>query len=76
MKCYLRIGDDYLTDAKRYRSKREACDVFREVAEDLGRFEQSVDGWIHYANNTDELQEYPDFFLSLGPRGGLHIERT
>ena len=76
MKTYLRIGNDYLDNAKRYRSKRDAIHAFLEVARELARFEQRIDATLHYARSKSELAEYPDFILSLGPRGGLRIERA
>jgi hypothetical protein len=76
MKTYLRIGSDYLDDAKRYRSKKAAIAEFKHVASELARYEQRIDASLHYARNYDELHEYPDFVLSLGPRGGVKIERA
>ncbi len=76
MKTYLRIGSDYLNDAKRYRSKNGAIEAYRLVATELARYEQRIDASLHYARNHDELHEYPDFVLSLGPRGGVKIERA
>lgn len=76
MKTYLRIGSDYLEDAKRYSSKKAAIAAFHRVASELWRYEQRIDASLHYARTQDELQEYPDFVLSLGPRGGVKVERT
>ena len=75
MKTYLRIGDDHLEQAKRYASKSAAVDAFLEVARDLDRYGQRIEASLHYARTKAELVEYPDFILSLGPRGGLKIER-
>lgn len=74
MKTYLRIGSDYLEDAKRYPSKRAALAAFREVAEELARYGQRIEASLHYANNKEELAEYPDYTVALGPRGGLKVE--
>ena len=76
MKAYLRVGDDYLEQAKAYSSKRAACVAFRREAEELAEYDQTLEASIHYANSKAELVEYPDFVLSLGPRGGLKVERT
>lgn len=71
MKCYLRMGSDTIFDVKRYASIKDAEDAYREVAEDLARFDQQIDATIHIANNRDELVEDADYHLALGPRGGL-----
>lgn len=76
MKTYLRIGSDYLEDAKRYRSKKAAIAAYHHVASELARYDQRIDASLHYARTKDELQEYPDFVLSLGLRGGVRVERT
>ena len=76
MKTYLRIGSDYLDDAKRYRSKKRAIEAFYRVASELARHDQRIEASLHYARTKDELQEYPDFVLSIGPRGGVKVERT
>ena len=76
MKTYLRIGSDYLDEAKRYSSKKGAIEAYRRIAIELARYGQRIDASLHYARNYDELHEYPDFVLSLGPRGGVKIERA
>jgi hypothetical protein len=76
MRTYLRIGADYLEDAKRYASKADALAAYLEVAQELAQFDQRIEASLHYARTKAELVEYPDFVLSLGPRGGLKIERT
>lgn len=76
MKTYLRIGTDYLDDAKRYPSKKRAIEAFHKVASELARYDQHIEASLHYARTKGELQEYPDFILSLGPRGGVRVERT
>lgn len=73
---FLRIGDDYLDEAQAFRLKGDAVAEFAEVARDLDRFEQRIEASIHIACNRDELAEYPDFVLSLGPRGGVRCERV
>ena len=74
--CYLRIGDDYLEDAKRFLSVRAACDHFRSVANELDSYGQRIEATIHVAPDRYCVAEYPDFVLSLGPRGGLRVERA
>lgn len=74
--CYLRFSNDYLDDAQRCSSKKEAIAEFRAVAEELARYDQVIEGAIHYAKSKSELDEYPDFVLSLGPRGGVAVSGT
>lgn len=72
MKCFLRIGNDTLEDAVFCRSIKYAEDEFRAVAEEFVRFGNvPPSATIHIANTRDEVVEYPDFFLELGPRGGV-----
>ena len=74
--CYLRIGSDYLEDAVRYSSLTSAKDAYFECAHQLDRFGQSIGATIHIADRKSELQEYPDYVLALGRRGGLVCERA
>ena len=75
MTCFLRVGNDYLEDAERHATKADAIAAFAETARELARYDQRIEATLHYAANRDELQEYPDFVLSLGPRGGIRCER-
>ena len=59
---------------ERHASKKDASLAFLEVARDLDRYGQAIEATLHIAPNRDEIAEYPDFVLSLGPRGGLKIE--
>ena len=74
--CFLRIGNDYLDAATRCDSIRAACAEFRDIAGGLARFDQRIEGSIHLAPCKAQVVEYPDFVLSLGPRGGLRVERA
>ena len=76
MTYYLCVGADPLDDACGYARKSDALDTFRDVAEGLARFGQSIEGTIHIADKRSEIVEYPDFVLSLGPRGGVRCERA
>lgn len=71
MKCYLRVGNDYLDDATACPSIRYAVNEFRAVAEELDRYGQRIEASVHIANSRDEIAEYPDYVLELGPRGGV-----
>jgi hypothetical protein len=74
--CYLRIGNDSIGAVTRCESIRAACEEFRGIAEGLARFGQEIDASVHIAPTRDEVAEYPDLVLSLGPRGGLRVERA
>ena len=75
-KVYLRVGDDTLDEVTEYSSIRSAALAFQREAEDLARFDQPLEASLHFAPSKDEVVEYPDRVLSLGPRGGLRIENT
>lgn len=75
-RSYLRIGDDTLDDANGYNSVAAAGREFHRVATSLWRYGQRIEATIHIAPSRKEVVEYPDFVLSLGPRGGLKCERA
>ena len=75
MKCFLRMGNDPLEAAIQHGTKADAIAEFRESADELARYGQPIEATLHYAASFDDLAEYPDFALSLGPRGGTRCER-
>lgn len=74
--CFLREGSDYLADANEYQTLEAAKRSFRVGAEELAKYGQTLEASIHIARSIDEVHEYPDYVLSLGPRGGLVCERA
>jgi hypothetical protein len=76
MRAYLRVDCDPLERAIACHTISDAVSAFRRIARDLGRFEQRVEATLHFANSRGELAEYPDRVLSVGPRGGIRVERT
>ncbi|MCA8448871.1 hypothetical protein [Burkholderia vietnamiensis] len=77
MAYFLRMGGDYLDDAVKHTTKADAIAAFRETNEELDRFGNTpLDGSIHIADSKSTLDEYPDFVLSMGPRGGVKVERA
>lgn len=76
MAYFLRIGGDYLEDAVEYRTKTEAINAYKNTARELAKFGQGLEASIHIGDSRDEVVEYPDFVLSLGPRGGVRVERA
>lgn len=69
--CYLRYESDSLDNAEMHASMASACSKFLKTAKDLDRYGQRIEASIHIAAAKEELNEYPDYVLSLGPRGGL-----
>jgi len=72
--CYLRTGGDALEDAVAYLTIGAAVRDFEATARELDGYGQRIDASVHIAANFEELGEYPDIVLSLGPRGGLRKE--
>lgn len=75
---FLRMGSDYLADAVAYRSLEACKNVFRVTADELARYGQEIEATVHIAESREDLYDgdYPDYVLSLGPRGGLRCERA
>jgi hypothetical protein len=73
---YLREGNDRLEEATRCDTKAEAINLYRRNMEELHEYGQEHDAAIHIAENREALQEYPDWVLSRGPRGGVRVERA
>ena len=72
------IGTDHISDKRirAFETKAGAVFHYRHVAQELAEVGQTIDGTIHVAQRRDALVEYPDFILSLGPRGGVRVERA
>jgi len=73
---YLRIGSDDLDQARRYRTRADAVAAYGYAARELAEYGQDLGASIHLAPTRAELAEYPDLVLSLGPRGGIRVERA
>lgn len=76
MPYYLCVGSDTIEDSSRHQRLRDAVDAFRDVAEELGHYEQRIAASVHIAPKRSECDEYPDYVLSVGPRGGIRCERV
>ena len=76
MAYYLRIGRDYLDQAERHATLGDAKAEFREAAAELLRYGQRLEASVHIGKSKSELDEYPDYVLSVGPRDGMRCERT
>jgi len=73
---FLRMGSDDLDQACRYRTRADAVAAYGDAARELADYGQAIDASVHIAPTRAELVEYPDLVLSLGPRGGVRVERA
>ena len=75
---FLVLASDHISDRKRvmvFDTKRDAVSHYRSVADDFLRFSDvAPEATIHVAPSYAEAVEYPDFVLSIGPRGGTQVE--
>lgn len=76
MAYYLCLGDDSLDVAARHVTLRDAVATFRVIADDLGRIGQRIQATVHIAAKRSECDEFPDYILYVGPRGGVRCERA
>ena len=79
-RVYIRFDNQYLEDAEPCDSIAEAKRYFETTARDLARYGQEVTASLHVYDRRitegNHCQEYPDYLLSIGPRGGVRVERT
>jgi len=73
--CVLRFGSDALETADRHHSVASAIAAYRDAATELARYGQEIEATIHLTPSRGFPDEYPDYLLTLGPRGGLWVER-
>ena len=76
IKCYLVLSTDTLDEAIKCSSISYAVEEYRAIAQELGNYGQRIEASIHIANKRSEIAEYPDYVISLGPRGGVKKEST
>lgn len=76
MKCFLRIGGDTLEEVEVCCNLAEAKRRYYRGAVQLLQYDQRIEATIHIADRIEDVVEYPDYVLSLGPRGGLKCERA
>ena len=72
----LRMWYDTLDESERHATLRDAVAAYREIASELAGYGQHIEASIHIAAKRSECAEYPDYALTLGPRGGVRCERT
>lgn len=73
---YLRIGTDSVEEAACFLTLAAAVREFRFVAQELWSFGQSIEASLHRAPDREHVAEYPDWVLSIGPRGGIVVDRA
>jgi hypothetical protein len=73
---YLRIGDDTLEEAAGFLTRAAAVREFQIVATELWGFGQRLEATLHRAPDREHVAEYPDWVLSIGPRGGVVVDRA
>lgn len=80
MRYYLTLGTplDGLDSAPWYYTRQDAVSAFCDYAREGMRtgLDEYPTGAIHAAPSRDELNEYPDWILSIGPRGGVRVDRA
>lgn len=74
MRCYLLYAGSPHDEPIPFRSMSEAKDDFWVTAKELDRYGQAITASLHIAPTLLQMSEYPDYVLSLGPRGGLKVE--
>lgn len=76
IKCYLVLSTDTLDEAVKCSSISYAVGEYRAIAQEMDNYGQRIFASVHIASKRSEIAEYPDFVLSLGPRGGIKKEST
>ncbi len=54
----------------------DAATAFARTARELWRYGQRVEASLHFLKYNGTWEEYPDYLLSIGPRGGIKRERA
>jgi hypothetical protein len=73
---YLLLESDSIEEAIKCPSVRSAKTKYSEIARELDRYGQSIDATVHISASRSAIEEYPDYILSIGPRGGVRVERA
>jgi hypothetical protein len=73
---FLRLGADSVEEALLFRTRIAAIHKYQRVAQELERYGQELSASLHRAPDRNTLNEYPDYVLALGPRGGVSVERA
>lgn len=72
---FLLIGHEHFADVKPFFSKAAAIADYREYLDQCDRFGNTPDAaCIHISSDYENVQDYPDYILEPGPRGGVKVE--
>ena len=74
MPYFLQYQCEYADDAVPFNTKAAAVADFEAAARELDGYGQRIEATLTFANSRETLQEYPDYVLSLGPRGGVRVD--
>lgn len=74
--CFLRWLNQYPGEGDKHLSIASARRSFALSARELWRFGQSISATIHVAPTREECDEYPDYVIETGPRGGIRFYRA
>lgn len=75
-KYWLIAGSDSFFDAEPHETKKDAVNAYKWAAQELAEYGQELEASIHVADSWENIAEYPDYVLYLGPRGGVRVEKT
>lgn len=76
MAYVMRYADSPREEVTRFETIDAATAAFIKRAGDLARFGQSVEASLHFLRYNGAWEEYPDYLLSIGPRGGVKRVRA
>ena len=72
MKWFLRVGGDTYEQMEQHKTLKDAKDSYFAGASQLARWGHELDAAVYRGCDSD----YPDYVLSIGPKGGLKCERA
>lgn len=76
MPYIMRYADSPHDEPAPFDTLDAACATFMKRAGELRRFGQPVEAALYFVRYDGTRENYPDFALRLGPRGGLVRERA
>ena len=73
--CLYLDSDFAKQDGERLRTLRDAIARFRELATVYDAWDCAPPRGLIHLSCEGEIVSDPDYYLSIGPRGGVHCER-
>lgn len=75
-KFYYLQYNDY-SKPERYNTLADAKQAYGEYVEDTKNLGNTpLAATVHIATSRSAIAEYPDYVLSVGPRGGIRLEKA